>query len=229
MNLKSITLFTSFFFSVCLLTNNSVLGQNFQKQATDKRHQLSLGVGPSFIYADNGGDYPSMTFPIRPNFSLAYTKSMVKWMGLRFSTGLQRVGSWDGFNPGTLENWASRSQTASYKGSAMYFDIMPQFLLFPQDHIASRPKFNAYGGIGFGALFINRNQNPDSEDSKRVSTVTSYLPIRAGVTYVIGDLFNIGLEATFFKTFADDLDGNIGYNNRNDHMGQFNVVLHRYF
>ncbi|MFC0263324.1 hypothetical protein [Fontibacter flavus] len=229
MKLTSIKLITTLFFCIALCSGNLVTAQNFQKQATDKTHQVSLGVGPSFIYADNGGDYPSMTFPVRPNFSLAYTKSLVKWMGIRFSTGLQRVGSWDGFNPGTLENWASRNQTASYKGSAMYFDIMPQFLLFPQDHITSRPKFNAYGGIGFGALYINRNQNPDSENSNRVSTVTSYLPIRAGVTYVIGDLFNIGLEATFFKTFADDLDGNIGHNNRNDHMGQFNVVLHRYF
>lgn len=209
-----------------------IQAQNFQKQASDKSQIAYLGIGPSAFYGDNGGDYPSMQFPVRPNIALGYSKNLVNFLQLRFTSGYQRLVSWDGFRPGTMENWGSRGQAASFQGGALYFDIMPQFLLFPQDHVSNRPRFNAHGGVGLGALFVNRRQetiNGNGNHSRRVSTLTSYIPVRAGISYRVGYLYNIGLEGTFFHTFADDLDGNIGFNNRNDHMVQLNLMLMRYF
>jgi hypothetical protein len=211
---------------------NTVYAQSFEKEKNDKSQAFYLGIGPSAFYGDNGGDYPSMEFPVRPNISLGYSKNLVNFLQLRFTTGYQRIVSWDGFRSGTMENWSSRGQAASFRGGGLYFDIMPQFLLFPQDHVSNRPRFNAYGGVGFGALFVNRKQetrNAIEGATRRVSTLTSYIPIRAGLTYRVGYLYNLGLEGTFLNTFADDLDGNLGYNNRNDHMVQLNVTLMRYF
>lgn len=209
-----------------------VQAQNFEKMSTDKNQLLYLGIGPAVFYGDNGGNYPSMEFPVKSNISLGYSKNLTNFLQLRLTSGYQRLVSWDGFRQGTRENWGSRRQAYAFQGGALYFDIVPQFLLFAQDHVSNRPRFNAYGGLGLGAMFVNRRQrihNPNGSESARVSTVTSYIPLRAGVSYRIGYIYNIGLEGTFMHTFADDLDGNIGYNNRNDHMAQFNIVLMRYF
>lgn len=206
--------------------------QNFQKMGSDKNQTLIIGIGPSAFYGDNGGNYPFMEFPVNANFSVGYTKNLVNFLQLRFTSGYQRLVSWDGFKQRTIENWASKGKPYAFQGGAVYFDIMPQFLLFPQDHVSNRPKFNAYGGIGLGAVFVNREQRVYHESGdkvSRVNTMTSYIPLRAGLSYRIGYLYNIGMEGTFMHTFSDDLDGNIGHNHRNDHLVQLNLILMRYF
>ena len=207
--------------------------QSFKNQVMESRNMAFFGIGPSMFYGDNGGDYPSMKFPVRPNITAGYTRGMLPFMSVRMTTGWQRLVSWDGFSDAVKNNWTEKGQAASFSGSALYLDIMPQFSLFTVENLGNRPKFNMYGGFGVGTLFVNRSQqvfNPEGPDqSSRVSTLAIYIPMRAGVSYVIGELYNISLESTLLKTFADDLDGNRGYNNRNDHMFQLNVVLQRYF
>lgn len=209
-----------------------VHAQNFQKMGSDKNQTLIIGVGPSAFYGDTGGEYPFMKFPVKANFSVGYTKNLVNFLQLRFTSGYQRLVSWDGFNNALIQNWTSRGKPYAFQGGAVYFDIMPQFLLFPQDHVSNRPKFNAYGGIGLGAIFVNREQRVYHESGdkiSRVNTLTSYIPLRGGLSYRIGYLYNIGLEGTFMHTFSDDLDGHTGYNFRNDHLVQLNLILMRYF
>jgi hypothetical protein len=209
-----------------------VQAQNFEKMASDRTQTLIIGIGPSAFYGDIGGNYPSMKFPVKANFSVGYTKNLVNFLQLRFTSGYQRLVSWDGFNQGLIENWANRGKPYAFQGGALYFDIMPQFLLFPQDHVSNRPKFNAYGGVGLGAIFVNREQRVYHESGdkiSRVNTLTPYIPLRAGISYRVGYLYNIGMEGTFMHTFSDDLDGHLGHNFRNDHLGQLNLILMRYF
>ena len=232
--LKSISVLLLSMLLIGSLCNAQELNaQNFKKQEMDSRNMAFFGFGPSMLYADNGGDYPSMTFPVRPNITAGYTRGLLPYLGLRMTTGWQRLVSWDGFNDRIKEGWTENGQAASFTGSALYLDVMPQFMLFTQENLGNRPKFNLYGGLGIGTLFVNRNQqtfNPEGPDpSSRVSTVAVYIPLRAGASYFIGELYNISLESTFIRSFSDDLDGNRGYNNRNDHMFQLNVVLQRYF
>jgi hypothetical protein len=207
--------------------------QNFKNQEMDAKNMAFFGIGPAMFYGDNGGDYPSMKFPVSPNITAGYTRAMLPFMSVRMTTGWQRMVSWDGFSDAIKENWTEKGQAASFSGSALYLDIMPQFSLFTVENLGNRPKFNMYGGLGIGALFVNRSQqvfNSNGPDqSSRVSTITVHIPMRAGASYVIDELYNISLESTLLKTFADDLDGNRGYNYRNDHMFQLNVVLQRYF
>jgi hypothetical protein len=216
-----------------LFEGQELKAQNFKNQEMEGRNMAFVGIGPSMFYGDNGGDYPSMKFPVRPNITAGYTRGMLPFMSVRMTTGWQRMVSWDGFRDGTKENWGNKGQAASFTGSALYLDIMPQFMLFTQENLGNRPKFNMYGGLGIGTLFVSRNQqvfNPEGPDqSSRVSTLAVYIPLRAGASYAIGELYNISLESTLLKTFADDLDGNRGYNHRNDHLFQLNVVLQRYF
>ncbi|MFD2201874.1 hypothetical protein [Shivajiella indica] len=227
-----ILLLTAFFLNT-LGQVQEAQAQNFKNQEMDGRNMVFFGIGPSMFYGDNGGDYPSMKFPVRPNITAGYTRGLLPYLGLRMTTGWQRLVSWDGFSDAVKERWAERGQAASFSGSSLYLDVMPQFMLFTQDNLGNRPKFNMYGGLGIGALFVNRSQqlfNPEGPDpSSRVSTVTVHVPIRAGASYVIGELYNISLESTLIRTFSDNLDGNAGYNNRNDHMLQINVTLQRYF
>lgn len=213
-------------------STSHINAQNLEKPSSDKNQMFYLGIGPAVFYGDNGGNYPNMEFPVKTNISLGYSKNLTNFLQLRFTSGYQRLVSWDGFRQGTRENWGNQRQAYAFRGGAFYFDIVPQFLLFPKQHVSDRPRFNAYGGLGLGAMFVNRRQSvlhTNGSESVRVSTVTSYIPLRVGIGYRIGYIYNIGLEGTFMHTFADDLDGNIGYNNRNDHMAQFNIVLMRYF
>ncbi|RPA66571.1 hypothetical protein EF405_19995 [Cyclobacteriaceae bacterium YHN15] len=216
-----------------LFEGQELKAQNFKNQLMEGRNMAFFGVGPSMFYGDNGGDYPSMKFPVSPNITAGYTRGMLPFMSVRMTTGWQRMVSWDGFSDPIKAGFTERGQAASFTGSALYLDIMPQFMLFTQENLGNRPKFNMYGGLGLGTLFVSRNQqvfNPEGPDqSSRVSTLAIYVPLRAGASYAIGELYNISLESTLLKTFADDLDGNRGYNNRNDHLFQLNVVLQRYF
>ena len=216
-----------------LFDGQELKAQNFKNQLMEGRNMAFVGIGPSMFYGDNGGDYPSMKFPVRPNITAGYSRGMLPYMSVRMTTGWQRIVSWDGFSSPIKSGFTERGQAASFTGSALYMDIMPQFMLFTQENLGNRPKFNLFGGFGIGTLFVSRNQqtyNPEGSDqSSRVSTLAIYIPMRAGASYAIGELYNISLESTLLKTFADDLDGNRGYNHRNDHLFQLNVVLQRYF
>jgi hypothetical protein len=207
--------------------------QNFKNQEMDAKNMVFFGFGPSMFYGDNGGDYPGMNFPVRPNITAGFNKGILPFMSVRMTTGWQRMVNWDGFKDITKVNWANKGQAASFSGSALYLDIMPQFNLFTLENLGNRPKFNMYGGLGLGTLLVSRNQqifNPEGSDqSSSESTLSIYIPLRAGASYAIGELYNISMESTLLKTFADDLDGNRGYNHRNDHFFQLNVVLQRYF
>jgi len=226
-NLKGSVLCAIFCF--CFLLSHA---QNFQKTATDKNQTLIIGIGPSAFYGDNGGEYTYMKFPVRPNISLGYAKNLANFLQIRFTSGYQRMVSWDGFTPGVIQHWQRNGKPYAFQGGAVYFDVIPQFLLFPQDHVSNRPRFNAYGGVGLGAIYVSREQRVYHESGDKVSRVNSigtYIPLRAGISYRVGYLYNLGIEGTFLNTFNDDLDGNAGFNHRNDHFVQLNLTLMRYF
>ncbi|WP_106567614.1 hypothetical protein [Cecembia rubra] len=210
----------------------SAEAQSFKKMAYDRNHSLALGFGPSVFYGENGGNYRSLQFPVKPSITLAYSKRLSDHLQLRLTGGQQGIKSWDRFKQNTIENWALSGVPYAFRGSAFFIDIMPQFMLFPSGYLGSRSQFNVYGGLGVGAVFVNREQrvySANGDIATKVNTTSAYIPVRAGIIYGLSYLYNIGLEGTFMNTFSDELDGNSINAKRNDHLMQLNFTLTRYF
>src|SRR5690606_34539819 len=99
-------------------------------------------------------------------------------------------------------------------------------------HHMNRSMFNLYGGLGLGVMHVHTKQtksfSPD-EISVDKKITTPYIPFRAGLSYRIGASSDIAVEGSFFATFTDNLDGNVGFNKYNDHLVQGQIVYRRYF
>ncbi len=205
--------------------------QNFYKERTPKTDIVSFGVGPSFIYADNGGQYRSLYFEINPAFSLGYTKKLNNRFGITSTAGMQVLES--GGNPSTaIQNtWASNGSAFRFKGQAYFLDVMPMVYLIPFHSHMNRSLINLYGGLGFGLLHVNRIQAfsfDENELDVRATSTTGYVPIRAGISIRLGELSDLALEGTLLYTFTDNLDGNANFNRFDDHMAQAQIVFKRF-
>jgi len=45
--------------------------QNFYKERISRNNILTIGAGPSFAYLDNGGQYRSFDFEIKPSVAVS--------------------------------------------------------------------------------------------------------------------------------------------------------------
>lgn len=221
--LKIITLF---------LISGSVSAQNFYKERISRDNIMTIGVGPSFAYLDNGGQYRDLNFEIKPSISLALTKRLNQSFDLRATAGIQWITS--GGNPPTVtrDAWFKDFSSFTAKGQAFYLDLMPSVNLIRFGNHMNRSLFNLYGGAGLGILNAQTEQTKSysSEEipaNHRIST--GYVPVRAGLSYRIGPYSDIAGEGTMMWTFSDNLDGNVGYNRYGDHLFQAQLVYRRYF
>jgi hypothetical protein len=71
--------------------------QSFYQERIPRNDSFAFGIGPSFIYADNGGQYRIYNFEWNPSFSLMYEKRVSDHISFRASTGMQWIES--GGNP----------------------------------------------------------------------------------------------------------------------------------
>lgn len=224
-------------FHICLITFiflaiQSSQGQNFYKERISRDNILTLGVGPSFAYLDNGGQYRDLNFEIKPAFSLGLTKKLSPMVELRTTTGVQWISS--GGNPPTTirDKWYFDNAAFTAKGQAYFFDMMPSFYLIPYANHMHRSKVNLYGGAGLGVMQVFTQQTKSfnsEEDPTRHTITTGYVPVRAGLSLRIGPYSDLAGEGTMLWTFTDNLDGNVGNNRFGDHLFQAQLVFRRYF
>src|SRR5690606_18076039 len=90
---------------------------------------------------------------------------------------------------------------------------------------------NIYAGVGLGVMFVDKedaivvNNEPMTRD-RPMSLF--YLPLRAGISYRIGDHGDLALEATVTTSVAAALHCNVGYNRYNAQLFQAQIVYKRY-
>lgn len=221
-----------FIFIFILSTSGMVSAQSFYKERISRDNILTVGIGPSFAYLDNGGQYRSFNFAIKPAISVALTKKMAQNIELRTTAGVQWISS--GGNPSTAikDAWFFANASYTAKGPAYFFDLTPSFYLIPFSNHMHRTKFNLYGGAGLGIMHVNTKQtksfSPEEAPTSN-SITTGYVPVRAGLSYRIGPYSDIAGEGTMLWTFTDNLDGNVGFNRFGDHLFQAQIVFRRYF
>lgn len=218
--------------ALLILVSGSVSAQNFYKERISRDNILTVGIGPSFAYLDNGGQYRDLNFEIKPSVSLALTKRLNQKFDLRATGGIQWISS--GGNPSTAirDAWFADFASFTAKGPVYYFDLMPSVNLIGFGNHMNRSLFNLYGGVGLGIMNV-RTEQTKSFSSEEVPTnhrvSTGYVPVRAGLSYRIGPYSDIAGEGTMMWTFTDNLDGNMGNNRYSDHLFQAQIVYRRYF
>ncbi|WP_192346223.1 hypothetical protein [Algoriphagus sp. Y33] len=215
-----------------LLASMDLFAQNFYKEKQARDNIFSIGVGPSFSYMDNGGQYRSLKFEIKPSVSASLTKRLTDRFELRATGGVQWISS--GGNPVSevTNMWAANNSSFTAVGRAYYFDVMPSMYSIPFVNHMNRSMFNLYGGLGLGVMHTITDQAKsfgEEEVPQRKKITTGYVPIRAGLSYTLGPFSDIALEGTMLATFTDNLDGNIGFNKFGDHLVQGQIVFRRYF
>jgi hypothetical protein len=225
-SLKFLTFLFLFFLS------ESISAQNFYKERISRNNILTVGMGPSFAYIDNGGQYRSLNFEIKPSFSLGLTKRLNQTFDLRSTAGVQVIRS--GGNPPTVlrDAWFEDFASFTAKGVAYYFDLIPSVNLISFSNHMDRSLINLYGGIGLGIMNVRTAQTKSfsTEEKPTMHQVsTGYVPVRTGLSLKVGPYSDIAGEGTMMWTFSDNLDGNVGNNRYGDHLFQVQLVYRRYF
>ncbi|MDR7131289.1 hypothetical protein J2X69_003650 [Algoriphagus sp. 4150] len=214
-----------------LLASIDLFAQSFHKEKQVRDNIISVGVGPSFAYLDNGGQYKSLSFEIKPSVSASFIKRLTDRFELRATGGVQWISSGGNPNSDIKDTWTANNSSFTAVGRAYYFDVMPSMYAIPFGSHMNRSKFNVYGGLGLGLMHVTTDQTKSfskDEVPKREKITTGYVPIRIGVSCTLGPLSDIALEGTMLATFTDNLDGNVGFNKFGDHLVQGQIVYRRY-
>ena len=213
------------------ISSLQVGAQNFYKEKQSRDNIVSIGVGPSFAYMDNGGQYRSFNFEWKPSISASLTKRLTDRFDVKATGGAQWLSSGGNPNQKVQNMWTANNASFTANGIAYYFDVMPSIYIIPFGNHMNRTMFNFYFGLGLGVMHSNTEQTKSfSEDEVpvREKITTGYVPIRGGVTYTIGPYSDIALEGGMLATFTDNLDGNVGFNKFGDHLLQAQIIYRRY-
>lgn len=206
-------------------------GQNFNKEKIPKTDILSIGIGPSFIYADNGGPYSSFEFDWLPAISLSYTKKFHNRFAFKTTAGMQWIQSGASPTQQALDRWITQEGAFRFKGRALFVDVMPTLNIFPFRSHMNRRYVNFYAGLGIGLLHVSRIEafslDEDAPETK-ATTTTGYVPFRAGISFRLGALSDLALEGTMLFSFSDNLDGNANSNRFGDHLVQAQLVYKKF-
>jgi hypothetical protein len=125
-----------------------------------ERQYVSLGVGPSMIYADNSGFYNGFKFKIQPVATFTYNYQMSFNFDLRTTLGTQMLNS-GGFDPVEsyrVFQWTQKDQAFDFTGLGYFGDLMPTYIFNPNIPGRRVDLFTFYGGIGIGVIQVSRNQ-----------------------------------------------------------------------
>ncbi|TXE11240.1 outer membrane beta-barrel protein [Algoriphagus aquimarinus] len=218
---------------VCLLFGSMNLSaQSFYKEKQSRDNIFSIGVGPAMAYMDNGGQYSTFHFEVKPSVTASLIKRLNDRFDLRASAGMQWISSGGNPTPNITGLWFEKHSAFTVSGPVYYFDLMPSMYVVPFGNHMNRSLFNFYGGVGLGVMHASTEQTKtfDRDEIPTHHTITTgYVPIRAGLSYSIGPFSDIALEGSLMMTFTDNLDGNVDFNRFGDHLGQAQVVYRRYF
>ncbi len=204
--------------------------QSFYRDGNLRSSSLSIGVGPSFMYSDNGGVFKVSDFNWSPAFSIAYAKKIHSRWAIQTTGGVQFVRSGGEIRDYAIKRWEETGGAFSFRGQAYFLDLMPIFYVIPYDNHMNRGRFNAYLGSGLGIVHVSRTETFSFEDNAPeflVNTTTSYIPGVLGLSFSLDQFSDLSLEFKGMFTFSDKLDGNQGYNEFNDHLFQTQIVYKR--
>lgn len=228
------------FIIVCFIL---LLSENVKAQG----NHVLLGIGPSLVYVDNNsGVYKKFKFQVRPALTLSVNKQLTENIGLRGTLGAQMLssGEYDFSKAKRIAKWGETGQAFDFKGTGYYVDVMPVFTSNPNSLGMTMSQIQFYAGLGFGLMFVQREQktleNGVVEDGELISgeIITSNetsllpnIPLRVGFSTNSGNHWDYGLEFVLITTFSSELDGNnIRHNNINpDLAGQILFTVKRYF
>src|SRR5690606_38051667 len=104
-----------------LFASISLSAQSFYKERQSRDNIVSIGVGPSFAYMDNGGQYRSFNFELKPSISASLTKRLTDRLDLRATGGVQWISSGGNHNPHVLDIWTANNSSFTAVGSVYYF------------------------------------------------------------------------------------------------------------
>ncbi|MCH6234355.1 DUF6089 family protein [Cognataquiflexum rubidum] len=225
------------FFSAVLIylflfsTQVETLGQSLYRDKYERKNSIAIGAGPSFMYADNGGIYNSLDFKWNPAFSLAYLRKLGNRFALQATAGIQIVESGGTERDYATETWEDSGGAFRFRGQAYFLDLMPVIYLIPYNSHLNRGRFNAYLGTGVGFIQVRRKEAFSFDDNAaefQKSSNSFYIPGMVGFSYSISPLSDLSLEFKGMFSFSDNLDGNLGYNQFNDHFVQTQLVYRRF-
>lgn len=226
------TVFKLSTFVFFLFASINLPAQSFYKEKKSRDNILSIGIGPSFAYLDNGGQYRAINFEIKPSISASLTKRLTDRFEVRATSGVQWMSSGGEPSKAVTDLWTANNSSFTAVGAAYYFDLMPSFYIVPFGNHMNRSMFNFYAGLGLGVMIVNTKQTKSfskDEVPQSEKITTGYIPLRGGITYSLNAFSDIALEGTLLATFTDNLDGNVGFNRFGDHLVQGQIVYRRYF
>lgn len=218
-------------FFVVFLFPSLIQAQNFFKEQIPRRKSFSIGFGPSFGYMDNGGQYRSGKFAVKPTFSGSYYRQLNQRIDLRATLGFQPIESSGTPSADSQAAWTANSAAFTTKGTVYFLDIMPTISIFPVSNQFNRSKFNFFGGLGLGVLQSTTKQTKTFDPNEipvSHSLRSFYIPIRTGISFRLGAYSDISGEIAYFWTLTDMLEGNASTNSYNDQLIQGLVTYRRY-
>ncbi|WP_158859988.1 hypothetical protein [Lunatibacter salilacus] len=216
---------------ICLITQAKA--QNFYKEKISREKYVQLGVGPSFMYADNAGGFRNVDFNIRPSISASMGKKINSFFDLKATLGYQFYKSQDKeyYGQSLISSWGENNYAVETRSNIVFMDVVPTAHLFKFTNHALRRSVNIYAGAGLGYLLaINQELRYKNEQTYQENKVRStlYVPLRGGISYRLGLYDDISLEGSLFLTFSDKVEGTPNFNRFNDHLLQGQIVYRRY-
>jgi hypothetical protein len=226
--------FIFIFMAMCFSRNLSAQGNHF-----------SIGIGPSLIYLDNSGIYQDFRFKIQPAITISFNQQLSENVGLRGSVGAQIFNSGEYYlaYPNKIVRWGDKDQAFGFKGRGYFADLMPVFTTNPNSSGMLNSSLQFYAGLGFGLMFVERDQQTFKNGvfkggilisgdiiSSNETNLIPYIPIRTGVSTNLSGNWDFALEFALMTTLNSELDGN----NIKDKLltpdmsGQIQFVVKRY-
>jgi hypothetical protein len=145
--------------------------------------------------------------------------------------------------PNKIVRWGDKDQAFGFKGRGYFADLMPVFTTNPNSSGMLNSSLQFYAGLGFGLMFVERDQQTFKNGvfkggilisgdiiSSNETNLIPYIPIRTGVSTNLSGNWDFALEFALMTTLNSELDGN----NIKDKLltpdmsGQIQFVVKRY-
>jgi hypothetical protein len=223
--------FVFFTCSISVFAQNRLAYRVFHKNL-DVTDKVGIGIGNTRIPKGFNTNF-------NPNLNFNYSKKFTQRMDFRMDISYGFISSPSSIDSLILIYMDIKNLVKEYNGNIFSVQLMPQYSLFPAYHFSDRSKLNLYGGIGVGYLTVSRNEilggqkSPENliESFSNTKNRSIYIPTLIGLSYRLGDYFELALENQINFTFSNNLDGiNVPeIRNKRDNFHNLNLVIRTYF
>ncbi len=184
---------------------------------------VSIGVGPGMLYADNSGEYRAFKFKIQPAATISINKQISDFLSVRANIGAQMLnsGGYDPLNHRRVVNWGNQDQAFDFTGIAYFLDVTPILITNPNSQGMVASPFHFYAGLGFGAMYVEREQkvlkNGLIIDGELVqgdiittneNNIVPYIPLKIGVSTNLEYEWDYAVEFSLMTGLNSEIDGN---------------------